>query len=78
MARGRGNISVTTLLRLILNLPKKTTLSEKMYETTIEEDMHFLTEVVDGLTEDDVNEIMTNASELGISARYYLEEFTFW
>ena len=49
-----------------------------MYETTIEEDMHFLTEVVDGLTEDDVNEIMTNASELGISARYYLEEFTFW
>jgi formylmethanofuran:tetrahydromethanopterin formyltransferase len=61
-----------------MNLPKKTTLSEKMYETTIEEDMHFLTEVVDGLTEDDVNEIMTNASELGISARYYLEEFTFW
>ena len=49
-----------------------------MYETTIEEDMHVLTEVVDGLTEDDVNEIMTNASELGISARYYLEEFTFW
>ena len=49
-----------------------------MYETTIEEDMHFLTEVVDGLTEDDVNEIMTNASELGISARYYLEEFTCW
>ena len=45
-----------------MNLPKKTTLSEKMYETTIEEDMHFLTEVVDGLTEDDVNEIMTNAS----------------
>lgn len=61
-----------------MNLPKKTTLSEKMYETTIEEDMHFLTEVVDGLTEDDVNEIMTNASELGISARYYLEEFTLW
>ena len=61
-----------------MNLPKKTTLSEKMYETAIEEDMHFLTEVVDGLTEDDVNEIMTNASELGISARYYLEEFTLW
>ena len=58
--------------------PRKLHCLKKMYETTIEEDMHFLTEVVDGLTEDDVNEIMTNASELGISARYYLEEFTFW
>ena len=61
-----------------MNLPKKTTLSEKMYETTIEEDMHYLTEAVEGLTEDDINEIMTNASEIGISARYYLEEFTLY
>tara|TARA_S200002703_G_scaffold146088_2_gene140874 strand:- start:1970 stop:2119 length:150 start_codon:yes stop_codon:yes gene_type:complete len=49
-----------------------------MYETTIEEDMHYLTFAVEGLNEDDINEIMQNASELGISARYYLEEFTFW
>ena len=47
-----------------------------MMETTIEEDLHYLTWVIEDLSEDQIDEIMTKAGELKISARYYVEEFT--
>ena len=47
-----------------------------MMETTIEEDLHYLTWVIEDLSEDQIDEIMTKAEELKISARYYVEEFT--
>ena len=47
--------------------------------TTLEEDLHFLTEIVGNLTDEEISEIMENAAKLNISARYYLEEFTeYW
>jgi len=47
-----------------------------MMETTIEEDLHYLTWVIEDLSEDQIDEIMTKAEQLKISARYYVEEFT--
>ena len=47
-----------------------------MMETTLEEDLHYLNEIIGTLTDEEIDEIILKAENINVSARYYVEEFT--